>query len=279
MSCGNAPFANHGLTNQPSPERGGPYSAGMLIVNADDWGRDSETTERTLKCILIGAVSSVSAMVFMEDSERAANIALERRIDAGLHLNCTTPFSSSDVPARLVECQRRLSQHLRRHSLAQVFFHPGLTRCFEFVVAAQREEYLRLYQREPGRIDGHHHMHLCSNILLGKLLPAGVIVRRNFSPEGGRETTANRLYRRVVDRALGRRHPMTDFFFSLPPLAPPSRVRAILSLAKEFTVEVETHPVNPEEYRFLAGGEIFRWAADVPVAPCYMAATGWSVLK
>src|SRR5271167_1397805 len=64
-----------------------PAHDGLLIINADDWGRDHETTERTLRCILRGAVSSVSAMVFMGDSERAAAIAKENAIHAGLHLN------------------------------------------------------------------------------------------------------------------------------------------------------------------------------------------------
>ena len=39
-----------------------------VIVNADDWGRDVATSDRTLDCMLHGAISSVSAMVFMEDS-------------------------------------------------------------------------------------------------------------------------------------------------------------------------------------------------------------------
>src|SRR5712691_818052 len=44
--------------------------AGLLIMNADDWGRDPRTTGKILDCALRGAVSSVSAMDFMEDSER-----------------------------------------------------------------------------------------------------------------------------------------------------------------------------------------------------------------
>src|SRR5713226_8748086 len=46
--------------------------AGILIINADDWGQDHETTERISDCIVCRSVSSASAMVFMEDSERAA---------------------------------------------------------------------------------------------------------------------------------------------------------------------------------------------------------------
>ncbi len=122
-------------------------------------------------------------------------------------------------------------------------------------------------------------MHLCSNVLLGKLLPAGTIVRRNFSVQQGEKKVANRLYRQAVDFALTRRHRLTDYFFSLPPLDPPDRLRTIFSLARKFTVEVETHPVNPKEYGFLAGGEIFRWAAAVQVAPRYIIANDWPVVK
>ena len=242
---------------------------GSLIVNADDWGRTIETTDRIFECVARGAVSSVSAMVFMADSERAAVIARERDVDAGLHLNLTTPFSAAAIPARLTEHQHRLCRYLTRHRLAPAVFHPGLVQSFEYVVAAQREEFFRLYGTAPKRIDGHHHMHLCSNVLLRQLLPSGTIVRRNFSFQKGEKSLANRFYRRTVDRLLAKRHSLTDFFFSLPPLNPPSRVKSIFSLASRFNVEVETHPVAPVEYRFLAGGEIFRWAGDLPIAPRY----------
>src|SRR5437899_2189595 len=97
--------------------------AGLLIVNADDWGRDAETTTRILDCARLRAVSAVSAMVFMKDSERAAMIARQQGIEAGLHLNLTTPFSAPGCPAPLLERQRTLARNLRRHRLAQVVFH------------------------------------------------------------------------------------------------------------------------------------------------------------
>src|SRR5437762_3797838 len=58
-----------------------PHRTGLLIVNADDWGRDLYTTGRILDCCARGVVSSVSAMVFMEDSERAAAMALQLGIE------------------------------------------------------------------------------------------------------------------------------------------------------------------------------------------------------
>ena len=241
--------------------------AGLLIINADDWGRDHETTERTLQCISRGTVSAVSAMVFMADSERAAARAREQGIDTGLHLNFTTPFSMPGCPARLLERQRELVAYLRKYPLAQVIFHPGLKGSFEYAVKAQLDEFSRLYGTLPDRIDGHHHMHLCANVLLGRLLPPGTLVRRNFSFRPGEKSFPNRLYRKAVDYRLSRRHRLVDFLFSLVPLDPPGRLQGIFSLASTATVEVETHPINPDEYSFLLGDAILRLTAHVRIAP------------
>lgn len=236
-------------------------SSGALILNADDWGRDTDNTDRILDCCRAGAVSSVSAMVFMEDSERAAHVAQEEKIDAGLHLNLTTEFSKSPN-SNLAYSQQKISRHLRRHRLAPVVFHPGLVRCFEYVVAAQLDEFRRLYGGEPARIDGHHHMHLCANVLMGRLLPVGTVVRRSFSSSAGEKSVANRTWRKMVNAMLARRHRLTHFFFSLAPLGE-SRLEAIFSLATESVVEVETHPVNRDEYAFLTSGGLSKWSDAV----------------
>ena len=242
---------------------------GLLIVNGDDWGREPLTTDRILECRGRGAISSVSAMVFMKDSERAAAMARERGIDAGLHLNFTTPLSSPGCPARLVERQQELARYLLGHRFAQAMFHPGLIRSFEYVVAAQVDEFRRLYGADPDRLDGHHHMHLCANVVLQGLLPAGTLVRRNFSFQAGEKSLWNRLYRRIGDGMLHRRHRLVDFFFSLVPLGLPGRLQRIVSLARQFVVEVEAHPVETEEYLFLAGGEMLRQIGDVQIAPAW----------
>ncbi len=241
-------------------------NAGLLIVNADDWGRSAENTDRTFECVRRGTISSVSAMVYMEDSERAAAIARESGADAGLHLNFTTPFSARRCPAQLVERQQDLARYLLRHRFAQAVFHPGLIRSFEYVVAAHLDEFRRLYGKDPSRLDGHRHMHLCANVLLGGLLPRGTVVRRNFSFQPGEKSFGNRLYRRTVDSMLARNHRLVDFFFSLLPLEPPGRLQRIFSLARQFVVEVGAHPGNPKEYQFLTGGEFSRGIEDLPIA-------------
>jgi chitin disaccharide deacetylase len=244
----------------------GSSRTGVLIVNADDWGRNVETTDRIMECVLGGVVSSASAMVFMEDSERAAALARERTVDVGLHLNFTTAFSAPVAPERLAEHHERVARFLLRNRLSQVVYHPGLANSFEYVAAAQLEEFRRIYAKEPLRVDGHHHMHLCANVLLGGLLPSGTIARRNFSFQPGEKSGVNRLYRGVTDRILARRHRLTDFFFSLPPFDPPDRLETIFRIARQYVVELETHPVNPEEYRFLNAGEILAQAAGTQIA-------------
>jgi hypothetical protein len=167
---------------------------------------------------------------------------------------------------QLLDRQRDLAAYLHGHRFAQVVFNPLLARYFEYVVAAQLDEYCRLYGAPPERLDGHHHMHLCSNVLWGGLLPSGTTVRRNFSFQPGEKSLWNRLYRQVSDRMLARLHRVTDFFFSLAPLEPSGRLQQVFSMSRQHVVEVETHPVNEEEYRFLAGGEIFRHTANQQIA-------------
>ena len=233
-------------------------SRGSLIINADDWGRDRDNTDRTFQCLSQGTVTSVSAMVFMEDSERAASIASENRIDAGLHLNFTTAFSAKGCSANLLEHQGRLAKYLLSNRFSQVLFHPALLPIPSntlFPISLTRSTVL--YGCEvPQRLDGHHHMHLCSNVLLGRLMPAGTLVRRSFTFQPGEKSWVNRAYRRLIDRLLASRHRITDYFFSIEPLDPRTRLQQIFKLADTYTIEVETHPVRPEEFRFLMGDEI-----------------------
>ena len=243
---------------------------GKLIINADDWGRDRNNTDRIRECAAFGTVSSASAMVFMEDSERAAELAREKKFDTGLHLNLTMAFNASNCPPNVLEQQRKISTHLLKHRYAKAIFHPGLMRSFEYVVAAQLEEYERLYGSAPQRLDGHHHMHLCANVLFGKLIPEGIIVRRNFSFLAGEKSFLNRHYRHVEDQIIAKRHRTVDFFFSITPLTPKERLDRIFSMSHDYAVEVETHPVNVDEYNFLTSEEIHRWIGDQVVSPGFL---------
>lgn len=245
-----------------------PHPA-LVIVNSDDWALNRAETDRILPCALAGAISSVSAMVFMDDSERAASLAREHRIDAGLHLNLTCSFTAPGVPTRLLEHQRRIIRFLRLKRYARVGFNPLLIHSFDYVTRAQIDEFQRLYGAAPSRVDGHHHMHLCANVLAQKLLPKTAIIRRNQCFAPGEMSALNRWYRRMQDRYLTRHYRTSDYFFDLSPIDP-NRLRRILALASESTVEIATHPDKPDEYALLMSGQLARFAENVAIAPGYI---------
>src|SRR5206468_12895496 len=114
---------------------------------------------------------------------------------------------------------------------------------------------------------GSRHRHRSGVVRLGGLLPPGPPARRNCPFRPREKSVRTRLYRMGVDHMLARRHRLLDFYFSLVPLELPGRLQRIFSLTRQFVVEVETHPVHLEEYRFLTVGEILRRAGDVRIAP------------
>lgn len=240
----------------------------VIILNADDWGLNQPTTSRILDCVRAGALSSVSAMVFMDVSESAAATAREHAIDAGLHLNLTTASTGSQVSSALREHHARVIGYLRARKYHRVLFNPLLMNSFDYVVKAQVAEFTRLYGSLPRHLDGHHHMHLCANVLLAGLLPPGASVRRSKSWLPGEKGTAERMYRRLQTRFLNRRHRTTDYFFDLAPLDL-DRLKKIAALAQNSDVEVSAHPEDEQEYRFLLNGGLARCLDNVTLAHGY----------
>jgi hypothetical protein len=238
----------------------------MLIINADDWGRNRKATDGSLSCFRNGRVTSVSAMVFMEDSERAADLARAGGIDAGLHLNFTISFTGVVRDSALVEHHQRIAGFLRPQRLRRLVYHPALRADFDYAYHRQVEEFERLYGNPPSRIDGHHHMHLCANMLIDRVIPRGLQVRRNHSFFAGERTIFNLYYRKAVDAWLCRRHRCTDYFFRLLPLTPRGRIRRIVELAGSSIVEVAVHPDGKEEYRYLMGEEYGKLIHGVTLA-------------
>lgn len=229
----------------------------MLIINADDWGRSVTETDAALRCYQRGRITSVSAMVFMSDSERSAELAKENEVDAGLHLNFSEPFTDGRCPRGLRDCHNRIVRFLKRNKYAQIFYNPSLRKEFGYSYHAQAEEFVRLFGRTPSHIDGHHHMHLCVNLLFSKVIPTGTKVRRNFSFWPWEKSYVNRTYRRLVDHWLARRYQLTDYFFDLTQCIAENKLGRVTSLAKSSTVELMTHPIVPQEAEHLMSDEFY----------------------
>jgi predicted glycoside hydrolase/deacetylase ChbG (UPF0249 family) len=238
----------------------------MLIINADDWGRSKAETDAALACARAGTVTSVSAMVFMKDSERAAKVGLEQRLQIGLHLNFSERFTGKVPSPQIAKTQSGLVDRLRRTKYSHLLYYPGLRQQVAEAYRAQVDEFERLYGCPPAHIDGHHHLHLSSNVVFGNVIPEGVKVRRNFSFQAGEKSLINRTYRRFVDRWLSRRHPLPDYFFCLNTSITMGRLDRIAELAHVAVVEVMTHPIVELELRFLLGPDFEARFQGIPLA-------------
>jgi predicted glycoside hydrolase/deacetylase ChbG (UPF0249 family) len=225
--------------------------AAMIIINADDWGRSRTETNAALSCYRKGRITSVSAMVFMEDSDRAADLAKETGIDVGLHLNLTQSFSGEVRVRSLKNYHDRIVRYLSFNKYAFLIYNPVLRNEFKYVYQAQFDEFVRLYGKPPTHIDGHHHQHLGTNMLLDRVIPAGEKVRRNFYFWPGEKGLLNRTYRRMGDLTLTRRYRTTDYFFALSQCIKNDRMNRVTELARTANVEIMTHPANAIEHAYL----------------------------
>jgi len=223
----------------------------MLIINADDLGRNRESTDRILTCHAAGRLTSTSAMVFMEDSERAAALAQAAGIDVGLHINFSEHYSQPSVSLSVNRPHDMIIGFLRKSKYALILYNPFLTDSFRVSFRQQNDEFRRLYGCEPSHYDGHQHMHLATNMLLHGILPEKSRVRRSFTFHEGQKSWLNRAYRRAVDKRLEERHRITNFFFSLAQYMRPGQLQAIVALADTGNVELMTHPHLDVEYDYI----------------------------
>lgn len=234
----------------------------MLIINADDWGRSRKETDAALQCFRHGAITRVSAMVFMEDSEWAADVAKSCGVDVGLHVNLTDAFVTGVPSSAVVDAHGRVSRFLKSSKYAQLLYHPLLREAFHHTYQAQVAEFLRLYGKAPSHVDGHQHMHLCANMLADAIIPFGQKVRRNFSFKSREKGWLNRTFRRFSDWWLSRNYVLTDYFFALSQHLSIAALERVISLSKTSNVELMTHPAQRDEQTFLVGAVCERLVRD-----------------
>lgn len=242
----------------------------MLIINADDWGASSFITGRIKDFIDKGIVNTTSAMVFMEDSRNAAELAKDKGIDTGLHFNATEPFTRGNISPVLKEKHQRLINYLRKNKLSQVIYNPFLHKEFEYVFKSQYEEYARLFGKVPNRIDGHQHMHLCTNMLIGNFIPNKSRVRRTYTFAFGEKDLINRSYRIVVDQIITKRYECTNYFYSLGEViykkgkGQLETLKSILGLAHNNSIEIHIHPHMQADYEYCQSGQFIKELNQTP---------------
>jgi predicted glycoside hydrolase/deacetylase ChbG (UPF0249 family) len=250
------------------PARTEQATAGLLIVNADDWGGFREGTDAIEACFAAGAVSSSTAMVHMADARRAAELALERERPIGLHLNLTQPFDAPDVGPAVRERQRRLCTHFARLRARRWVLspNPAIRTLVADGIRDQLEEFQRLYGAGPTHLDSHHHVHVCPDVFLSRALEQGMQVRQTLSPIPFAHGPAT-LPSRFKHRLLARRFATTSYFWGARELTGSDGsipIAAAAKLARENTVEIMVHPSFPDELHVLRSAG---WASALAGGP------------
>src|SRR3954470_17623319 len=136
----------------------------MLIVNADDWGWSERVTNAIRDAFDAGTISSTTAMVWQADSERASEIARERRLPVGLHLNLTFEMRAPNVPARTYARQEAIRPYLASDGWRKPERYEGDRGLLRDVVRDQLDRF-REDIGEPTHLDGHHHVHVYDEVL------------------------------------------------------------------------------------------------------------------
>jgi predicted glycoside hydrolase/deacetylase ChbG (UPF0249 family) len=234
-------------SNPPKPDP----DHSMIIINADDWGRSVAETDAALECYRAGRITSVTAMMFMGDSERAAQLAEKHSVSVGLHLNLNQSFDGKVPSEEIANGHERIVKFMTAGKYTQLLYNPFLREQFRSDFQAQMDEFVRLYGKQPTHVDGHQHRHLCTNMILDHVIPKGLKVRRSFSFWPGEKSWLQRRYRAFLDAWVARRYCSTDFFFSLGQCLLHERLARVAELAGKANVELMTHPIATEEYRCL----------------------------
>jgi predicted glycoside hydrolase/deacetylase ChbG (UPF0249 family) len=225
--------------------------AGLLIVNADDFGGNPLATDRIAECFQVGAITSTSAMVYMSDSERAASIAKSREFPVGLHLNLTQPFEDPGTPRAVRERQAAAARRFAGSRVQRLSYNPFLSSLVRACIDDQLECFRALYDREPTHIDGHNHAHLSPTVLLA--LPAATRTRTAESPVSARPSPGA-LPRWARSTFIARRYITTDRFLAIDRLGSSPSAREIdrlLSPADKSSLEIMTHPDRERDHRLL----------------------------
>jgi len=169
---------------------------GLLIVNSDDFGFSRSVTDAVLEAHAAGGLSSATAMVWMRDTERAADRGRDVGLATGLHLNLTFPYEGADVPAGARERQLALTARFTAAS-----WHDGAPRLrrrerrlLQDVVRDQMSRFFDVFG-EPTHLDSHHHVHVHANVL--DVLPARMRIRPVISTPADADRPLDRRARRI----------------------------------------------------------------------------------
>jgi chitin disaccharide deacetylase len=230
----------------------------LLIVNADDLGLTVPDTDAIVECFRAGAISSTTALVWMSDSDRAAELARREGMPTGLHLNLIEPYTAAAVPEHVAARQRRVVERLRAGGTGAQLYHPAWAEDFGRCITDQLARFHELYGRAPTHLDGHRHMHLVMNALLSRALGPVDRYRRPVNRTARESAAYKRMARSALGVLVGLRFTTTDVCFSVRSLHPALGGAGLdeeLTRDHRRSVELFVHPGYGDELALLRADE------------------------
>lgn len=221
----------------------------MLIINADDLGMNEQTTDGIIACCDKRLITSATAMVFMRDTARAAELASSRDIGIGLHLNFTTPFDGPPIDGDLYNHHRKLIGVFLSWRYWRYLYNPSIRESIHYCFHSQYDEFLRVFKKHPTHIDGHHHIHLAANVIFGSVLPEGGKIRK-IRDLDCRRSLLDSFCRGRMAGYLRSRFVTTDFLYSIEPMKDDNLTKKI-STARSKNVELMVHPGQDDNYSYM----------------------------
>lgn len=219
-----------------------PSQTPLLIVNADDFGWNRDATDLTLECFAAGRITSTTALMHMEDSDRAAPLAQAAGLPTGLHLNLTDPFTDPAAPTPVRERQAEACRAFADLRLRSWTYDPRIQRLLDDAIRDQLERFRELFEAEPTHVDGHNHVQVCPNVALSRVLRGMKMRNAHWSWPAVRSAMGRA---RAARRALtARSHLTTRYFLDVSELhrMPPEALAGRVGLSRETSVEVMCHP-------------------------------------
>jgi len=220
-----------------------------LIINADDFGWDADTTNTTIALIERGWITSATIMTRCEASELAMDYArvAGSRVSFGLHFNIVDHHKAYlAAPNSLVDSDNRFRPSHRQRLAAM------LGRLRRSDIAAELRAQLSELKRHRVRIshlDSHGHLHKFPAIAqaIGPVLTEfGVVKIRR--PQN---LYTRRSFRDVLDYYCALRFPhyvSTDYFWT-PSHGESAWLSDLHHFLPEGTTEIGIHPGQAEAWR------------------------------
>jgi predicted glycoside hydrolase/deacetylase ChbG (UPF0249 family) len=225
-----------------------------LIVNADDFGLRPDVTDAILEMFGTRRITSATAMVFMQDTTRAAALAREHGLPLGLHLNLTSVFSDPAAPSGARSRQARIARYFSRR-VTRHAYDPRMTRVVADCVRDQLEAFLAAFGREPTHFDGHQHIHVCPTVAVSRPLAAIRKARPAYTFARDERGSLKRAFHAAQNGLLRRRFRTPTAFLGLEDVHPDLGGKGLqrLAIARHDPMEIMTHPPRPAQRAALLG--------------------------